>query len=112
MKITDKELREIAETGAAIEGCGRHALATELLTLRARVAELEAEKLRDARALALVDIALRGPDGVKQVRKMTGGNAPELVQGLLDGVTVLTARATGLDERVADDGRPDPDPTF
>lgn len=66
--------------------------------LRARVADLEAEKLRDARALALVDIALDGPEGVEQVRKMTGGNAPELVQGILDRVTVLTDRVAELEE--------------
>lgn len=41
------------------------------------------------RALALVSMAVRSAEGAAAVRKQTGGNAPELVQGILDDVEAL-----------------------
>ena len=42
-----------------------------------------------ARALALVEQSLRSVEGRDAVRKQTGGNAPELVQGILDRIGEL-----------------------
>lgn len=53
------------------------------------------------RALALVEIAIRSEEGAAAVRRMTGGNAPELVQGILDGIEGLRAAARAAKE--ADD---------
>ena len=45
-----------------------------------------------ARALSLVDSSLRSVEGRDAVRRQTGGNAPELVQGLLDQIGALWDR--------------------
>ena len=44
------------------------------------------------RALALVERALRSKADCDAVNLQTGGSAPELVQGILDGITNLYAR--------------------
>lgn len=66
-----------------------------------RIAELEdrlsrAEEmipLRVHRALALVETTLRGAKEAQAIRRQTCGNAPELVQGILDAVGQWIDRA-------------------
>lgn len=55
------------------------------------------------RALALVDVALESRERMIAVGRQTGGNAPELVQGLLDKIAQLWGEVTALRARVAED---------
>lgn len=54
----------------------------------------DAQAARDAhvhRALALVERSLRSEADMRAVQRETGGNGPELVQGILDGIARLYA---------------------
>lgn len=62
--------------------------------------EMRASALSVTRALALVEMALESEAGAQAVRKQTGGNAPESVQGILDGVCVLRDRVAELEKEV------------
>lgn len=54
------------------------------------------------RALALVEQCLRGEEGAAAVRKQTGGNAPELVQGIIDSIHALYLDHDATDARIAE----------
>lgn len=77
-------------------------LEAETAALRARVAELEAEALATTKALALVDMTVQSIEGRDAVRRQTGGNAPELVQGLLDNIGAMWDRIINLEKLAAE----------
>lgn len=64
------------------------------------VEELERDTLPTlfvSKALVLVETSLQGSIPAQTVREQTGGNAPELVQGILDSIGVLHDRAAELE---------------